>query len=209
MKFFNFFQLKRLMLEWWVPHNYIYNIIKKKKLKIVCSTKKSLFLAILTQNSVTNKQVKAQSTEYNQSMQSKKKKGWNYTLTEITRRALKGLPRWVHWRSFFPLFLEPSPSKGKFSDNTILIRCSREVDDALLPGSGYKIITITRWITVYRSISWSHLSPLFLLASTPLITSGSWSAIYGLRSSKNVLERERERVTEGVIFCLMERKLVG
>lgn len=75
MKFFNFFQLKRLMLEWWVPHNYIYNIIKKKKLKIVCSTKKSLFLAILTQNSVTNKQVKAQSTEYNQSMQSKKKKG--------------------------------------------------------------------------------------------------------------------------------------
>jgi hypothetical protein len=73
MKFFNFFQLKRLMLEWWVPHNYKYNIIKKK-LKIVCSTKKSLFLAILTQNSVTNKQVKAQSTEYNQSMQSKKKK---------------------------------------------------------------------------------------------------------------------------------------
>jgi len=184
------------MLEWWVPHNYIYNIIKKTKLKIVSSTKKSSFLAILTQNSVTNKQVKAQSTE-STTNQCKEKKRWNYTLTEITRRALKGLPRWVHWRSFFPLFLEPSPSKGKFSDNTILIRCSREVDDAPLPGSGYKIITITRWITVYRSISWSHLSSLFLLGSTPLITSGSWAAIYGLRGSKNVRERERERELQG------------
>jgi hypothetical protein len=53
---------------------------------------------------------------------------------------------------------------------------------------------------VYRSISWSHLSSLFLLGSTPLITSGSWAAIYGLRGSKNVLERERERELQGELY---------
>ncbi|MBA0861281.1 hypothetical protein Goshw_026309, partial [Gossypium schwendimanii] len=54
-------------------------------------------------------------------------------ITEMTRRARRGLPRRVHRRRVWPVFLEASPRRGPFSERDILIRCSNgadSVDDA-------------------------------------------------------------------------------
>jgi len=64
-----------------------------------------------------------------------------FFLTEITRRARRGLPRRVHARTSLAEFLEASGMRGALSATEFLIRRSKEVPSA---GSGKRTVDARR-----------------------------------------------------------------
>lgn len=79
--------------------------------------------------------------QWENSIQSNQQDVIDFFLTEITRRARRGLPRRVHTRTSLAEFLEASGMRGALSATEFLIRRSKEVPSA---GSGKRMVDARR-----------------------------------------------------------------